>query len=65
MAATPGCLAVDCWIRDDGQAVVTTGQWESEHALTAGSAAVQTAGLDFGYDERESRPRGVFKLISA
>lgn len=65
MAATPGCLAVDCWVSEDGQAVVTTGQWESEQALTAGFAAVQTAGVDFGYDERESRPREVFKLTSA
>ena len=64
MAATPGCLAVDCWIRDDGAAVVTTGQWESERALAAGFAAVQAAGVDFGYDDRESRPREVFKLIS-
>jgi quinol monooxygenase YgiN len=65
MAATPGCLAVDCWVSEDGQAVVTTGQWESEQALTAGFAAVRAAGVDFGYDERESRPRGVFKLVSA
>jgi quinol monooxygenase YgiN len=65
MAATPGCLAVDCWVSEDGQAVVTTGQWESEQALTEGFAAVRTAGVDFGYDERESRPREVFKLISA
>jgi quinol monooxygenase YgiN len=41
MAATPGCLAVDCWVSEDCQAVVTTGQWESEPALTAGFAAVQ------------------------
>ena len=26
MAATPGCLAVGCWVSDDHQAVVTTGQ---------------------------------------
>jgi quinol monooxygenase YgiN len=65
MAATPGCLAVDCWVSEDGQAVVTTGQWESGQALTAGFAAVQTAGVDFGYDERESRRRQVFKLVSA
>jgi quinol monooxygenase YgiN len=65
IGATPGCLAVDCWVSEDGQAVVTTGQWESEQALTAGFAAVQAAGVDFGYDERESRPREVFKLISA
>jgi quinol monooxygenase YgiN len=65
MAATAGCLAVDCWVSEDGQAVVTTGQWESGQALTAGFAAVRTAGVDFGYDERESRPREVFRLISA
>ena len=65
MASGPDCLAVDCWVSEDGQAVVTTGQWESERALTAGFAAVQAAGVDFGYDERESRPREVFKLISA
>jgi len=65
MMATPGCLAADCWVSEDGQAVVTTGQWESEQALTAGFAAVQTAEVDFGYDERESRPRQVFKLVSA
>lgn len=38
---------------------MTTGQWEPEEALTAGFAAVQTAGVDFGYDERESRPHEV------
>jgi quinol monooxygenase YgiN len=65
MAVTPGCLAVDCRVSEDGRAVVTTGQWESEQAMTAGFAAVQTAGVDFGYDERESRPREVFKLLSA
>jgi quinol monooxygenase YgiN len=65
MAATPGCLAADCWVSEGGGAVVTTGQWESEEAMAAGFAAVQTAGVDFGYDERETRPREVFKLISA
>ena len=25
MAAAPGCLAVDCWVSEDHQAVVTTG----------------------------------------
>jgi quinol monooxygenase YgiN len=65
MAATPGCLAAECWMSDDGQVVVTTGQWESEQALAAGFAAVQAAGTDFGYDERESRPREVYRLVSA
>ena len=65
MAMTPGCLAVDCWVSEDHQAVVTTGQWESEQALRAGFAAVRTVGVDFDYDERESRPRQVFTLASA
>jgi len=65
MAAVPGCLAAECWVSDDRQAVVTTGQWESEQALMAGFAAVLAAGIDFDYDERESRPRQVFRLISA
>jgi quinol monooxygenase YgiN len=65
MAEAPGCLAADCWVSEDGQAIVTTGQWESEQAQTAGFAAVQAAGVDFGYDERESRPREVLKLVSA
>ena len=65
LAATPGCLAADCWVSDDHQAVVTTGQWESDQALKAGFAAARAAGVDFGYDQRESRPRQVFTLASA
>jgi quinol monooxygenase YgiN len=45
MAAAPGCLAVDCWVSEDHQAVVTTGQWDSEQALKAGFAAVRTPAL--------------------
>jgi hypothetical protein len=33
--------------------------------MMAGFAAVRTTGVDFDYDERESRPREVFKLVSA
>jgi quinol monooxygenase YgiN len=65
LAATPGCLAVDCWLSEDNQAVVTTGQWESEQARKAGFSAARTAGVDFDYDEREFRPREVFILTSA
>lgn len=64
MAATPGCLAAECWVSEDGQAVVTTGRWASDQALMAGFSAVRAAGVDFGYDERESRPREVLKLVS-
>ena len=65
MAATPGCLEVDCWASEDSPAVVTTGQWESGQALADGFAAVLAAGVDFGYDEREFRPRDVYRLVSA
>ena len=46
LAATPGCLAVECWLSEDNQAVVTTGQWESEQARMAGFSAARTAGVD-------------------
>ncbi|MGH3721226.1 MAG: antibiotic biosynthesis monooxygenase family protein [Pseudonocardiaceae bacterium] len=60
---TPGCLAVECWITSDGDAVVSTGRWESEEALTASFATAKNAGVDFTYDERELRPRQVFTLL--
>jgi len=62
--ATPGCLEATCW-RGSSGAVVTIGKWESEDALKAGFAAVTAAGVDFEYDERESRPREVFQIVSA
>ena len=40
-------------------------QWESDQALAAAFSAVRAAGLDFDYDDRESRPREVLKLASA
>jgi hypothetical protein len=43
---------------------VTTGGWESEQALRAGYAAVRAAEVDFDHDDRESRPRQVFILVS-
>jgi len=62
IAAMPGCLGVDCWLTEDGQAVVSTGQWESMEALLGGFAAARAAGIDFHVDEREVRPREVFRL---
>ncbi|MGH3967262.1 MAG: hypothetical protein ACRDTV_03865 [Mycobacterium sp.] len=44
---------------------MTIGKWESEDAWKAGFAAVTAAGVDFEYDERESRPRDVFRMVSA
>jgi quinol monooxygenase YgiN len=62
--ATPGCLEATCW-REAGGAVVTIGKWESEEALKAGVGAVTAAHVDFEYDERESRPRDVFRMTRA
>jgi heme-degrading monooxygenase HmoA len=63
--AMPGCLGVDCWLGQDGTAIVTTGKWESEQAYAAGFAAARDAGVDFTYDEREARPREIFRLSCA
>jgi heme-degrading monooxygenase HmoA len=63
--AMPGCLGVDCWLGKDGMAIVTTGKWESEQAFTASFAAARDAGVDFTYDEREVRPREIFRLSRA
>ena len=65
MRQTPGCLSVDCWVTVAGDAVVSTGQWEAEDALAASFAAAKAAGVDFTYDERESRPREILRLVSA
>ncbi|MFE1172838.1 antibiotic biosynthesis monooxygenase [Streptomyces sp. NPDC058773] len=59
---TPGCLSADCWVSAD--AVISVVQWESEEASAASFAAVQTAGLDLAYDEREIRPREIVRLAA-
>jgi len=65
MRPTPGCLSADCWVTVAGDAVVSTAQWESEEALVSSFATARAAGVDFDYDERESRPRQIFRLVSA
>ncbi|MGH3259284.1 MAG: antibiotic biosynthesis monooxygenase [Streptosporangiaceae bacterium] len=62
IASRPGCLGVDCWFTEDGEAIVSTGQWESQEALLGGFAAARAAGIDFRVDEREVRPREIFRL---
>jgi heme-degrading monooxygenase HmoA len=63
MERVPGCLAVDCWANPADGTVVTTGRWESEGALAAGFEAVQATEIDFDFDDRESRPREVLRLV--
>jgi heme-degrading monooxygenase HmoA len=62
---TPGCLSADCWLSGVGDAVISIVQWESDEAFAAGFAAVEAAGLDIAYDERESQPREILRLVSA
>jgi hypothetical protein len=63
--ATPGCLAIDCWLTEDGAAIVSNGKWESTEALHAGFAAARAGGVDFSYDDREARPRAEYRLAHA
>ncbi len=63
MRPTPGCLSADCWVTVAGDAVVSTAQWETEEAMASSFATARAAGVDFDYDERESRPREVFRLV--
>ncbi len=62
--STSGCLCADCWLSTTGDVVVSTGEWVSGDALTASFAYAKAAGVDFEYDERESRPRVILRLIS-
>jgi quinol monooxygenase YgiN len=62
LRAAPGCLSVACWVTAEGDAVVSTAQFESDEALAASFAAAGEAGVDFAYDERERAPRQVLTL---
>lgn len=65
LRSVPGCLSADCWESADGaDAVVSTGQWESEEAFAASFAAVAAAEVDVAFDDREHRPRQIFKLAA-
>ncbi|BAU83981.1 hypothetical protein SLA_3067 [Streptomyces laurentii] len=60
----PGCLAADCWLSADGEAVVSTVQWESEEARDASLVSLGAAGVDVEFDEREVRPREIVPLVA-
>ena len=65
IGAEPGCLGVDCWLAEDGAVIVTTGKWDSRESYASGFAAARAAGVDFTFDDREARPRGIFPLACA
>ncbi|PBC80348.1 MULTISPECIES: antibiotic biosynthesis monooxygenase [unclassified Streptomyces] len=60
----PGCLSVECWATTDGEAIVTTGRFESEEALQAAFAGALESGVIVDADEREVRPRQFFTLLA-
>lgn len=62
LRSTPGCLSAECWVTADGDAVVSIAQFESDKAYAASFAAVRDADVDVMFDERERRPRQIFKL---
>ncbi len=65
MRPTPGCISAECWLTVTGDVVVSTAQWESGEALASSFAIAKAAGVDFDYDERESRPREILRLMPA
>lgn len=62
LRSTEGCLSAQSWITDDNDAVVATGTWHSEAALTAAFATCRAQGVDFQFDERERQPRSAITL---
>lgn len=62
MRAVEGCTDASVWEMREGAALVSTGTFASEEAWTQAVRAVLEAGVDFEYDERESRPRDVYFL---
>ncbi len=61
---TDGCLNADCWVEEAGDGVVATGTWKSKDQCQRSFAALTVAGVDWQFDERESRPRTVYSLMS-
>ncbi len=58
VAAVPGCIEVDIWKEQGGDAVVAASKWTSIEALMSGRAAIVASGIDVSFDdERESAPR--------
>ncbi|MFD8477789.1 antibiotic biosynthesis monooxygenase [Kitasatospora sp. NPDC059673] len=61
----PGLLRVEVWVTPEGDAVVTTGAFESQQAFQDAFAAVgRECGEAVVFDEREVKPREVHALLS-
>jgi quinol monooxygenase YgiN len=65
MRSSPGFLDADCWLEEDGDAVVATGTFESKEQWLQAMRTVAAADIDFDHDERELKPRHVQLLREA
>jgi heme-degrading monooxygenase HmoA len=65
MATQPGFLAADCWLDEEGDAVVAVGTFESKEEWFAAMQVVAAADVDFEFDARERQPRRVQLLVEA
>lgn len=65
LLAQPGFLRADVWVTPEGDAVVTTGEFDSREAFAGAFAAVvRDAADEVVFDGREVRPRLVHTLLS-
>jgi heme-degrading monooxygenase HmoA len=65
MRVQPGFLSVGVWVTPDGEAVVTTGSYESEEAFRATAELAREMGATAdGLSELEIKPRLVHFLHS-
>lgn len=61
----PGCLSVEVWVTTDGDAVVTTGVFESEESFQAlADLARELDATPDGLSDLEIKPRRVHFLVS-
>ena len=65
LASCPGFLAADCWLEEEGDAVVAVGTFESKEEWLQAMHAVAAADVDFEFDDREREPRRVQFLVEA
>lgn len=59
MATCPGFVAADCWLEEEGDAVVAIGVFESKAHWLDAMRVVAESDVDFDFDERERAPRRV------
>lgn len=65
MSGCPGFLGADCWLEEDGEAVVAVGTFDTKEQWLDAMAVVASADVDFDFDEREREPRRVQFLLEA